>query len=407
MLKHLRNTGIFKSRGVIGLHYNANGGSNPIFSYVILVKKKGKIEIEQQAEIQCEFEKLPQIISTKYPVCLSIDGKGILHRQLEADSSKPAIQQAIPNANENDFVFEQFDGTSQIKYISFTRKEFVDDILGRLNDLKFEVIGLTISPFSCLGMYEIFPDLPVPFMAGNYELEIDRKTSEIKDFRKCENSTMLYKLGDNEITSSMVFPFFNAITYYTDQPVGSGYSRISDQKTEYISKRIFTIAGLGSLLLLFMSLLVNMFVFTSLSDEKQKLDLQVSGNTELISKLKQVKEELAWKEKFSGQSGNDRSRWVSFIADRIGASVPEEITLEKLEFHPVNSKIINNKEIDLKPGIIRIEGIAKSSLQVNDWALNLKKMTGIATVVIGSFSQLENQPFGIFTIEITLDNKEN
>ncbi len=206
MLNYLKNIEIFKSNRATGLHCYVNGGNTPVFSYVILVKKKGKIEIEQQVEIQCEFEKLPEIIPVKYPVYLSIDGKGILHRQIEFDSSKPAIQLAIPNANEDDFVSEQFDGISQKKYISFARKEFVDDILAKLSDLKFSVIGLTISPFSCLGLFEIFPELPVPFIVGNFEFELDRKTSGIIAFSKIElnDQERNYIIGDNEISSAVV-----------------------------------------------------------------------------------------------------------------------------------------------------------------------------------------------------------
>lgn len=409
MLNYLKNIEIFKSNRVTGLHCYVNGGNKPVFSYVILVKKKGKIEIEQQVEIQCEFEKLPEIIPVKYPVYLSIDGKGILHRQIECNSSKPAIQLAIPNANENDFVSEQFDGISQKKYISFARKEFVDNILAKLSDLKFSVIGLTISPFSCLGLFEIFPDLPVPFIVGNFEFELDRKTSGIIAFRKIElnDQERNYIIGDNEISSAVVLPFFNALCYYTYRSDRSEYSVVSNQKTEYISKRLFEIAGWAILSFLFITLLANLVIFSNLSEEKQQLDLIVSGNKELITRLNRVKEELSWKEKFLGQAGNDRKKWFSFFADQVGASVPEEITLEKLDFHPVRSKMINQKEIEIQPDMVRIEGITKNSLSVNNWALILKKMAGVSDVVIGSFSRMENSTLGVFAIEIRIKIPKN
>lgn len=409
MLNYLKNIEVLKSNRVIGLHCRIDGSSTPSFSYVILVRKKGKVEIESQSEIQYELEKLHEVIPAKYPVYLSVEGKGILHRQIEGDTSKPALQLAIPNANENDFIYELFEGASQKKFISFARKEFVGDILAKLSGQKILVIGLTISPFSGIGLFEIFPDLPVPFLVGNYEIIPERGTHEIISFSKLDHDcgTRQYKIGESEISSAMVLPFYNALTYYTNRSADIEYSVVTNQKNEFVSKRLFETAGCGVLIFIFIILLANLVVFSNLSEEKQALDQNISVNKELITRLNQVKDELSWKEKFLGQAGDDRKNWFSFFADQIGASVPGEITLEKLDFHPVRSKIINQKEIELQSDLIRIEGITKSSAAVNDWTLALKKLAGVSDVTIGSFSELENSTLGIFVIEIRLKMPEN
>jgi Tfp pilus assembly protein PilN len=409
MLKYLKNIEILKSNRVVGLHCLIDNGNKPLFSYILLLKKKGRIEIEHKADIQCEFEKLSENIPAKFPVYLSIEGKGILNRRVEHDASKPVMQQAIPNANETDFIYEEFDGPDKTSYISLARRDYLDDILEKLSKQKFSVIGLTISPFSAIGIFEIFPQLPVPFKVGCYELDFDATAKTITDFRKLDlkDDNRLYSLGDNEISSSQVLPFYHALNYYTNGSIGSDYSVISNQKKEYISKRLFGFAGWFILIFLFISLLVNALVFTSLSDEKQRLGNQVSGNTELLISLKHVKEELSWKEKFLGRAGTDHKKWFSYFADQIGASVPEEITLEKLDLRPVNSKIINLKEIELQTSSVRIEGITKNSQSVNNWALILKKMQGISNVIVESYSQIDNTSTGVFIIKITLTNSSN
>lgn len=408
-MNYFKNIEYLKSNWVTGLHCVVDGGNEPLFTSVILHRKNGKIGIELQSEFKCEFDRLSEKIPVKYPVCISIEGKGILHRRVEKDLTKPIIQQAIPNANESDFLFEQFEGTENSSFISFARKEFVEDILNRLKDQKFSVIGLTVSPFCVIGIYDFFPDLPSVLKTGSYEIVSEKKDLTIIDFRKTDplNEGVKYSPGGNEIASSIILPFYHGLTYYTNKTTGPEYSVITDQKNEYSSKRAFMFAGWAILSLIFIILLANLFVFTSLSDEKQKLELQVSGNIDLITRLKHVKEELVWKEKFSGQAGGDHKKWFSYLADQTGASVTEEITLEKLDFHPVSSKITNFKEIELQTDIIRIEGITKSSQAVNEWALTLKKMAGITNVVVVSYSQLENPAYGAFTIEITLANSNN
>ena len=405
MLNYFRNSELLKSNRVIGIHCMMNGANDPVFSYVILLKKKGNIEIESQGEIQCELEKLFENVAIKYPVYLSIDGRGILHKRVERDLSKSIIQQAIPNANESDFIVEQFNGGEQSAYISFARRDYVDDILSKLFEQKFSVIGLTISPFTTIGIFDLFPHLPSPLLVGPYEMQIGKTDQTINDFRKPDVGNIecrQYMLGDNQISSPYILPFYHALTYYSNGSQESEYPFIATQKDEYTSKRLFVFAGWGILVFLFLLLLANMLVFTGLSQEKQRLETQVSGNKELLSKLKLVKEELSWKEKFLGQAGLDRKKWLSYFADQIAASVPQEITLEKLELHPMTTKIRKQKEIELQPDIIRIEGITKTSLSVNDWALSLKKMHWISNVVVENFFQIENSTMGIFTIEISL-----
>ena len=405
MLNSFLHSELLKSNRIIGLHVKVQGSEEPLFSYVILKRKKGKIEIELEETIQCDFEKLPSHLPIKCPIYLSIDGKGILHKKIQRDSSKPAIQEAIPNAKEEDFYFEQFDSTEQTAYLSFARKEAVNEILTKLQAQKFSVVGLTISPFVARGIFEIFPDLPSSLLVGSYVIEVEKTDGAIAGYRKLDDDTIepkSYTLGDNHILSSHLLPFYQALTYYANGSEASQYPAIAAQKTEYVSKRLFILAGGGTLLFLFLVLLINLFVFTSLTEEKQRLESQVLGNREIVSKLKQVKGELAWKEKFIGQGGGDQKKWFSYVADQIGSTVPEEITLEKLELHPVTSKIRKQKEIEIAPDAIRIEGIAKSSLPVNDWALELKKMPWATSVAVENFSLLENSQLGIFSIEIRL-----
>jgi Tfp pilus assembly protein PilN len=409
MLNYLKNIELFKSNRVTGLHCIIDGVNNPKFVCIILSRGKGKIEIEDCSEFQCEFENIKEYVSVKYPIYLSLDGRGIIHKRLEADSSGTLLQQAIPNANEDDFIIEVFEGLSQTTYVSLTRKDLVNDILKKLSDQKFSVIGLTISPFTLNGIYEIFPQLPSPLDVNSYELHIDKTTKAILDFRKSDpvDSAHVYQIGEYELSSSQILPFYHALNYYTNGLAGAGIPVVSNQKAEYISKRLFNIFGSAIMGLLFLTLLANMMVFTSISEEKQSLEIQTLGNKEIITKLKHVKDELALKEKFLGRTGSDSKKWHSSLADQIGASMPEEITMEKLDFQPINSKIINFKEIKFESNIIRIEAVASDSRSVNNWAVTLKKIPGISNVIVESYYQLENSALGKFIIEINIMNSNN
>jgi Tfp pilus assembly protein PilN len=410
MLNYLKNWEILKSNKVIGLHCTITGNGHPVFSYTILRKKKGNVEIEHQEEVQCEPGKLSEHVSVKYPIYLSIDGRGILHKRIDSDSTKSPIQQAIPNAHEDDFIVEQYPGTDHTTYLSFARKSFVDELLSQLTDQKYSVISLTLSPFKAVGCFGVFDQLVSPIRVGPYEIEVNPDDQTIISFRKQEIDNAddpPYTLGENRLSPIYVLSFYHALTYYIHGAEIDEYPPVAEQKTEYAFKRLFLLSGWGILIFLFVILGINVMVFTNLSEEKQQLETQVSGNKEILHKLEQVKEELSWKERFLGQAGLDRRKWLSYFADQIAASVPEDITLEKLDLHPVISKIRKSKEIEMKSEAIRIEGITKTSLSVNDWALALKKMPWIANVVVENFSQIENSSTGIFTMEIKLATTNN
>lgn len=405
MINIFKTTEFTKCKRVAGLHCAVYGNDMPTFSYIVLVKHKGKIEIEHQATFQCEIEKLSENISTKLPLFLSLEGRGILHKQVDPDPSRPIIQQVIPNANEEDFIFEQFEGSQQSVVISFSRKSYVDEILGKFATQKFAVIGLTISPFSVTWIFELFPGLPARILTGSFELETDKVTGSILRYQKLENENLTdqhYTLADNQITSRFILPFYSALTYYTNTGHRPEYAVVAFQKEEFVSKRQFIFFSWIILTFLFLILFANLLVFTNISEKKQFMETKVSTNMETLNTLKKVKEELLWKEKFLGQAGVDRKKWLSYFADQLAASVPEEITLEKLELHPVTTKIRKLKEIEIQPDAVQIEGVTKNSLAVNNWAVSLKKMDWISNVIVENFSQLENSTLGVFSIEITL-----
>jgi Tfp pilus assembly protein PilN len=409
MLNFFRNIEFLQSKRVTGLHCTLNGSNAPTFSSILLRKKKSKIEFENSIEFQCEIEKLPENIDINYPVCLSIDGKGILNKQITIDPAKTILQQTIPNASENDFIVEKFNGSDNTLFISLARKDLVDEILKKLSDQKIQVIGLTIGTFSLIGLFEMFADLPTSILSGLYEIEVNKANLEIISFRKSElgnTEIRQYNLDQNPILSSFLLPFNNAFAYYSNQSLNFEYQKITTQKEEYLSKRVFVTIGWGILIFIFLGLLVNYFVFNDLSEKKLQLENQVSGNRDMVLKLKILRDEISWREKYLGQAGTDRSKWFSYIADQIAASVPEEILLEKFDLHPLNSKIRNLKEIELQPDIILIDGLTKSSASVNEWAVNLNKLAGISDVVVENFSQPDNSS-GFFSIKITLSSNTN
>lgn len=408
IVNRLLNKDFLKSSRVVGLHLTFLGADEVFVSCVTLEKSRGKINMVKQEQFHGDPGKLSQLVSIPLPICLSVEGKGIMHKKIQRIASKPVIQSAIPSAKEEDFYVEQQDTRNDTSFISFARKEVVDDILQLLISQKLTIISLTISPFITGDIHLFFPEIESSFSVGNYELSIDKQSGEIIDFNKhndSDNLQHLYNLGGTELNRHQILPFYHALMYYTNSE-RTVYPSITEQKKEYTSKKLLSFVGIVSLGILFITLLGNFYFFSNYSAKKQELETQISGNKDMLSKLKQLKEDLAWREKYIGQTRQNRKKWFSYLADQIGASLPEDITLEKLEINPVSTKIRMQKEIEIKTGTIHLEGRAKGNLPINDWVLVLKKMPWVYHVEVEKFSQWEDTNMGTFAMDVQIELTE-
>jgi len=406
MLNFLKDKNIIKSNQVLGVHCFLQSSGDMLIDYVLLSKSKGKLNIEKTGSLKGSIEQLAAEVTIHAPIFLSIDGKGILTRKVTPDPSKSLIHQAIPNASEDEFIVQQFGGIENQSFISIVRKDFLEDFLISLKLQKFSIIGLTIGCLKAANLWKLFDDLPSPLLVGNCLISCDDQ-HQLTDFSKegADQSEVSYRIGDQDIASIYLLPYYHALTYYVPDADELQYPAIVEQFEEYTSKRIFSIAGWSSLTILFLVLLVNMMFFTSFSDKQKSLEAKVSGNKELLNKLKILKDELAWKEKILGQAGMIKINRMSYYADQIALTVPEEITLEKLEINPVVAKIRSQKEIEIQPDRMTIDGVARSSQVLNDWVHVLKQKSWIEDVSVINYSKDEKSTPGIFSIEIKIVRK--
>jgi Tfp pilus assembly protein PilN len=408
MLNYFKDKDILKSNKVLGVHCIVRPEGDMQFFYVLISRNKGKVDIDKFDTHIGKPESLVKEVTAEVPVLLSIDGKGVLSKKVSSDPLKSPVYQVIPNAAEEDFAFQLLEGEGNYSFVSLARINVVDELLADIVHQKFQVIGLSIGPFKAARLTSVFEDLPQNLRVNQYIISTDETSHKIQDFKKLEDmeSLEIYKIGDKDLPSDYILPFSNALSYYLPDGNDLNYPAVSLQFEEYTSKRLFTIAGWASLLLLFAALVINMLMFTSYRNQKQMLDTQVTGDKELLANLTKLKEDLAWKEKFLSQTGILKNSSMAYYADQIAFSLPGAITLEKMEIHPIVSKIKKQKEIELLPNKIAIEGLSPGSQFINDWATRLKGLVWVDDVAVVNYFKEENASTGIFSLEIKIKGEK-
>lgn len=399
------NIEFLSCRKVIGLHCAINSEKEPEFTSLILFRRNGVLEIENLHCFRCDFEKLHENIPPGLPIMLSIDGKGILHKKVNSDNTEEILKKVMPGGSKEDFIIDSFPGSGNEFYVSIARKDYVDGLIKKLSYPELYIIDLNVNPLRVALLTGIFDELPSFFKSGCYEIQTDGR-GFIAGFSKHDTdkpSERIYTFNGNELDSQYLLPFCNAIKFFTEDKKDILPGSIEFQRSEFHSKRYFAYGGLSSLSLIFFILLMNFNLFTKLSEKKEQLDQTLISNKELLTKIEQLKEEISWKEKFLSRSGIIQNRLFSYLSDDIGASIPENISLEKLELHPVGSKIAPTKEIIFQPDILRVQGIAATSAALNNWIRELKKLNWTLDVIVENYLQPENSDAGAFTIEVTID----
>jgi Tfp pilus assembly protein PilN len=406
MLHTFKDKSFIKSSKAQGLHCIVSNGGDMLFFYVLVSRNKGKIEIEKLKTLKGTLEQMEDDLIKDIPLFLSVDGKGVLLKKVFDESAKSPIHQAIPNANEDEFVVQSFKGDEHFIFISLARKDSIDELVDSFIRKKYQVLGLTLGPFKAARLLNIFDDLPSDLHVGNYFVSADRVNNQILEFKKVDDPVEdSYTIGGQALSSDYLLPFYHALSYYIHDDEKLQYPSVVLQSEEFTSRRLFVIAGWAALIFIFIVLMGNMLMYSNYSQKEKNLETQVTGGKELLSTVSRLKEDLAWKEQFLNQAGIFKNTRMSYYADQIASSLPEAITLEKMEIHPLASKIKKQKEIELQPDKILIDGFANGSQLVNDWIDNLKKLGWIEDVSVINYSNDNEATAGVFSLEIKIRNE--
>jgi Tfp pilus assembly protein PilN len=388
---------------VYAIDVEINGDGAYHCHVVELTRQKGSIHFTA-----CEATGEPfDNISKKDPVCLILNGKGIIHRKIAVEASltdTDIIKQIIPNVNPEDFYIQKQEIAQQkekrTQIISLARKSFIDKVISDLSRSFDFIVNVSINPFALDDILLVIPDENVLHYKN---IRIHLQENKVEDFTvQAENETQTLKIGDQSVDTILLpalgigFSFLiNPATNHT--PIKT----IRERNKEYLYKQKTQLIGKISLLSIFFVLIINFFIFDHFYKKIQQEQPQVVKQEEMINKVKQLNETLSAKSKFLQQSGLLTPNKISFYADRIASTLPDDITLTDWQFNPPTDP--NKKEtFTFKNSIIVISGISSQSSGFNDWIKELKNNEGIESVSILGYDHDIKANTALFTIELTV-----
>ena len=400
----------FFDNQVSGVEIVIDADGSLIYNYVVLEKSSSKIEIKKSGEGLSDLKQVFDSIDKKNPLCVSLNGKGIIHKRISAtndESFESLLNKALPNSHIEDFYVQKFTPEEEETTLSVARRSIIDATINSFLLEGYKVIACF------LGSFAVQSALPLlqPENETSYELKFVNhefliRNGSISSYTSLSKNEPEKQIASDSIklSSNLLIAFSSAFTYfYTLDSVTTNISQVAAAFKEFNDEMKFKKTGSLALAFFFTILLLNFMVFGYLSEKiKSKSSNALLSSSEL-SMIDSMDRQVNERTLFLSKSGLSEPSRTSFYADKIAKDLPEEITLSSIAIHPLRKNDIDEKNLEFENKEILVSGISKYSLDVNEWIQVMRKKDWINSISIRTYRQKGEGKQGEFLIEIKLN----
>ena len=213
MFQKLLNSNLLRGSKALGVDLYINSDGSFDIACMVLSKQKNKILIENKYTGLKQISEIQDKALKGLPVCLSIDGKGVLLKRVEKSGKQKLIQQILPNAKEDDFYLQGIDSDENYRFIGAIRKEILESFIEAFNKIDVFITKLYLGPLALNNIIEIIG--VKDFYTKHYQLTSGE--NEIHSIEKIsESKQIIYKIGDEELYSDDLHTYTLGLSFFID-----------------------------------------------------------------------------------------------------------------------------------------------------------------------------------------------
>jgi len=376
------------------------------YVWALFQNRKGKLELVNEGISNNQWPSLPApIIKRKIPVLLMLTGANVISKKadldVEAVSNWSMVSKTLlPGINQEEFYIQSYASSKNACFFGICRKVIVDDFIGICEREKVNLVMVFLGAGAITGLKPLWGNLN-GFDTEMYSFEILNGDLSKIVLNTEKKGTEKLQLGDLKVPASLAFLYSGALSYLLQLPLlkynPTEFIKLEDQ---HLQKNKLAVLLAGTISILFLISILNLVVFTSNyarnASLEQELALYQSKNDEinqLLTDYSQNKELI----EHAGMLGAQR---MSEYADKVAMSLPSEIVLKDLDFHPKIEKDETDSLQNFHSGLILIKGYCEKSLIVNDWVNQLKGYDFVKAVVLKQFAYTKETQRPNFLIEV-------
>jgi len=369
--------------------------------YAVVTRKGDNIDAADYHTVEGNLVKVLERIPRKYPVALSINGKGIIHKQLKGvdTDTKDLFRAAFSSVERKDFyVQEAFSG--DLAWVSIVRQAFVDDIVGKLQSAGLNVYMLSLGALPVISIWELLSGAGEGFSANGHQFEVAVEGNLIayRYGEGAEDKGSL-KLGNTKLKSPLLVPYALAFQLFLHDKlavVKVENEQVDNRFEDFLEfSKLKKTAGIFIFVLLGL-LVISFFALTHYNAENAKLNQQVGAITATADQSDLLKKEIANQKISLEKLGWNGGYSYAFLLNEIGSSKPRALTLNDIQFDRLKESA-ENKEVLAS---IKIAGETSNLSAVNNWIFLLKEKKWAKEIKLLRYQQDSESENFAFTLLI-------
>ena len=378
----------------------------------IVTEKKGKIYSVLKHETD-SWEEVEKQITLDTPVCLVLNGKGVIHKAFKkTDTDEDSIQiinRLIPNVNVQE-IYSQVFYSGQSGFLSIVRKQILENHLQLFKDKGYSVAYISLGPFVA---YDILNQLGVlkkdTFSFNGHQLGLNEKSDLIAYTYNAANSELKDIEIDGEKMPSAVFVAYCAAAqlylnrFNLEDCIQCNFV-IENGIKQHVWKLLKKRGGIAVLAVAFAVLLSNFIFYNIQFKANNKLSASYGANQYKIKNIDSLTKEVNDKNRFLSDAGWLHHTKLSFYSDRIASTVLPSIKLTELSINPLDESLSRKeKKLMFSNYNILIKGTCGSVAELNSWIKELQKNEWLNKVTIENFKYDFKINQSLFVIKIKLN----
>lgn len=374
------------------------------FNYIVLQRKKNKLQISVKGQTNDEKEILKIAQKENAPITITVTGKGIISKRIifsENDSLQinDLIKQHLPTVSASDFFIQFYKNDANCGYLSICRKEQINLAIQLFASDKTECINAFIGPLVCNSLSS-FTSTYNRLYSTNYQLEL--KNGSIDNILSSTNdSTESLKIDDLQIQSEYLIAFASGFSYLTlQQNYISADSEINLLLQKHLEKLKTRVLLFFFIALIFLISGINSVIFFQKFEEHKTLEVELNLYESKNSQITKLLDSYQKKKSLIEQAGIFNNKQLSIYADKIAASLPNEIVLREMYFNPEIGETEEDSLMDFQKNQLIIKGNCNKSLLLNEWVNVLKSQSFVKEVNLENFIFNSEGHLPNFTLKI-------
>lgn len=408
MLNGLRHKDFFKTPYAVGIHIHQPAEGPALFCAVVVKNESGKLKIEEQFNNIEDLNKAVEKYTDSHTYLLSYTGRGVLEKKIFKQENEDHINlnAALPGASDKTFDYSVADTViDEEKYVYLTRKEVIETMLGTFSTSEFKLFDVTIGEANANLLSLLLADQH----SENQKINVNGKElifnqGKLYKVNEATENTFHLNFGGVAINESNAIALSTALKYFSlplDTIVSSNETvaqNCEDEKDKRLYKKSVFLFIISLTVLFF----INFFVNYILQKNTNELTAEFSKNQAVINRLRRLTKEVNEKESFLKDNGLLTESRISYYADRIAATAPDDIRFDIFE---LNTRIKDAKQDDLfkfKSNNCKLEGECKKSVTLFNWVNELKKAKWTKEVKLINYTQDKSDYVAHFIMEIEL-----